>query len=108
MSHNDLIAGLRALADFLEANPRMPALTYPTLLDTGPVGETDGDGVKRVHLVAELLGSTVATSRSGHLQTGRQFDGLELRIAHVPSAASAQHEAHMTYASNVQPEDGTR
>lgn len=100
-SHAKLVAGLRALADFIEANPTMPAFTYPRLVDSGPVRESDADGVERVHHVAALLGVEVTTSRSGHMSAERQFAGLRLRISHVPDAAMEDHAAHMSYVDNV-------
>ncbi|MEU5939378.1 hypothetical protein ABZ807_09325 [Micromonospora sp. NPDC047548] len=94
-----IIAGLRALADFHEANPDVPFsvaadFTYCVLADN------DADGLAEVRRVAELLGAEVNIN-AGSADAKRMFEGLPFRVFYVSRQRSADWQALTSYDQNV-------
>lgn len=99
----EFTAALRALADFLDANPSLP-LPHRVNITVHPQG-TDEEERDAVDLVARILDVQPETSRSGHYRVERDFGGG--RVAYgavaIPAATMAQHAALMSYRCAVSP-----
>jgi hypothetical protein len=98
----DLVAGLHALADYLNANPAVPVPEFSTDLLVHARG-TDAEGFAEVDRVAELLGVAVRdrTGRGGHYTAVRWFGPVEYRCVAIPAAVMALHQAGQSYADSV-------
>lgn len=95
------IAGLRALARFLSANPEVPVPDY----GTGVLLFADGsdEGKRRaVDRFAALTGARVTDSV--HYTAVRAFGPVRYEAVAVPAAVSAAYRAHMTYDGCVTPD----
>jgi hypothetical protein len=80
-----LISGLRALADFLESNPDVPAPAYTDVL-VFPPSAPDGENRREVNVIASLIGSETRTySSHRHYATSRQFGPVEYRAVAIPA-----------------------
>ena len=91
------IAGLRTLADFLEANPAVPVYEYGWEVTVHAEG-TDAQEVAEVDRVAALLGVTPVRSPGGHYIASKVFGRITYRIVHIPARRMAAHNALMSYA----------
>ncbi|KXK63395.1 hypothetical protein AWW66_03515 [Micromonospora rosaria] len=95
-----LIAGLRELADALEANPALPLpraeISRSVLLDNDAAGQAE------VARAAELLGTEVV-SDNGSAHTQRAFGGLTYEVFYVSRQRMTDHEALMSYRGAVDP-----
>ncbi|WP_433180631.1 hypothetical protein [Actinoallomurus sp. CA-150999] len=91
------IAGLRALADFLEANPAIPVYEYGWEVSVHTEG-TDEQETAEVERIAALLDVTPVRSPGGHYTASRTFGRITYRIVHIPARRMAAHNALMTYA----------
>lgn len=78
-----LIDGLRALSDFLESNPQVPAPIHSDLFTFPPDG---GWAVMcaEVDSVAALLGTTGRKTGGGHYIAVRSFGLIEYRFVAIP------------------------
>lgn len=73
----ELIKGFRDLADYLEANPDIPAPCYADVYAFPPSGEC-ADGRAGVDAIAELLGGEARESAGGrHYTVARSFGPVE-------------------------------
>jgi hypothetical protein len=92
-----LVAGLRALARFLEDYPDVPAPRWADVM-VFPPGSTDREAQAEVDTVAALIGSEVNddTARGGHYTTSRSFGPVEYRAVAIPGRdrkpSPAQHD----------------
>ncbi|MFB4298274.1 hypothetical protein [Actinomadura sp. NTSP31] len=102
-ARHQAITGLRALADFLEANPAVPVPEYGETFDVFPRPCHDTCSAALVDDVAALLGVEPDDDRplGGHYTASRSFGRITYRIVHVPDRNRRQHEAHMTYRDNI-------
>jgi hypothetical protein len=78
-----LISGLRALADYLESNPEVPAPIYATV-HTFP---TDGDWAAMraaIDAIAAPLGVIPHLTGGGHYVATRSFGPVEYRAVAIP------------------------
>jgi hypothetical protein len=98
----DFIAGLRALADYLNANPTVPVPEFSTDVLVHARG-TDTEQCAEVDRVAGLLGASVEdrTARGGHYTAARSFGPVEYRCVAIPAAVMAVHEARQAYARSI-------
>ena len=100
-----LIAGLHALADFLDANPALPvpALSADLMVH---VRGTDAEQRTEVDRVAGLLDVSVddQTARGGHYTAARGFGLVEYRCVAIPAKVMALHEARQSYARSIIPD----
>lgn len=101
-----LIAGLRDMADFLEANPDIPTPQTHPVLHYFPDGETDADKRDGVDKIAAYLGSPVDLShiRHGHYVTGIAFGPVRYEAVAISAEARARYDAFNTYADCVTPD----
>jgi hypothetical protein len=80
-----LISGLRALADFLESNPEVPAPEYTDVL-VFPPSASDAGKRREIDVIASRIGSRAETFSSyRHYQTSRRFGPVEYRAVAIPA-----------------------
>ncbi|WP_169983535.1 hypothetical protein [Microbispora sp. H10836] len=97
-----LIAGLRALADFLDANPAVPVPRSVYALHF-PHGATDAEMCAEVDHIAELLGVR-ASQEFGHYGAAVHFGPVEYKAVAILAARRAQYEADRSYEGCIQPD----
>ena len=77
-----LIGGLRALADYLESRPEVPAPTYShafTLPPDGTCAETRAE----IDSIAARLGVSARDNGAGHYVAARSFGPVECRAVAI-------------------------
>ena len=101
----DFIAGLYALADFLDANPALPIPLFRAEILIHVDGSDDEQRAE-VDRLAELLGTSVddETGDGGHYTAMRSFGPVEYRCVAIPAAVRAAFKAGMSYADSVVPD----
>jgi hypothetical protein len=83
-----LISGFRALADFLERNPEVPAPKYTDVHVFPPDDLPDAEQQHEVDIIASRIGSGIEiTAYRHHYQTSRQFGPVAYRAVAIPSDA---------------------
>ena len=92
-----VIAGLREMSDFLEANPHLPvdAVTmrlYPR--------REDATGRDLVDQIAAAIG--VTTRDDTHYTVTRQFGPVTYQAVHIPAEVQRDHEARHSYTHVIQ------
>ena len=81
----ELITGLRSLADFLESNPDVPAPEYTDVL-VFPLSASDDGKRREIDVIAWRIGSAAGTFSSyRHYQTSRRFGPVEYRAVAIPA-----------------------
>lgn len=79
-----LISGLRALADFLESNPEVPAPNDTYVFVFPPHDAPDTEKRREIDAIASLIGSGTKNSY-GHYMTVRRFGTVEYRAVAIPT-----------------------
>ena len=99
------IAGLRQLADYLDANPDLPVPPYAITIDVY-AGRTDNGGKAQVDSVAGQLGAHVRddTANGGHYYTGRDFGYVRYDVVSVSDVSYRQYLADSSYQGCVTPD----
>lgn len=106
MSRDEFIAGLRELADWLQANPAAPTPAYGREVDVYVLCGDDTLGRSSVEATADALGLHVKTG-AGEVLCRKQFaGGLVWAYRYLARQRVAAHEALMSYHGAVQTEDG--
>jgi hypothetical protein len=108
----EIVAGLRALADFIEAHPGLPlpqygqhGITVHSGTDTGTCGEVACR--TEVDAAAATLERAPVTTIGGHYQVSRTFGGgVSYRLVRIPAEVMARHAAEQSYCDNIQLSDG--
>lgn len=102
-ARHQTIAGLRALADFLEATPDVPVAEYGREYTLYTRDCHDTCGRAEVDRIAALLGVPVTddTDRDGHYTAERAFGRIVYRIVHIPARRTAEYEARNSYRDNI-------
>jgi len=78
-----LISGLRALADYLDSNPEVPAPFHTDVLTFPPV--TDWEAMcTEIDAIAARLGVTGRKTAGGHYVAIRSFGPIEYRAVAIP------------------------
>jgi hypothetical protein len=105
-ARHQTIAGLRALADFLEANPAVPVEEYGWTVHHYPRGHGDACERAEVGRIAALLDTTPVddTGRGGHLVVSKTFGRITYKAVHIPVRQMAEHDARMSYRNNITPD----
>jgi hypothetical protein len=103
-----LIAGLRALADYLDQHPAVPVPKYGTEIYLS-ASSTDDGGCAQVAQFARQLGVPVpkGISYSGHYEAARRFGPVGYRMVAISDAAMARHYAYSSYSGAVTPDTWT-
>jgi hypothetical protein len=86
-----LIGGLRALADYLESNPEVPAPIYSDVLTFPP----DGDWMvmrAETDSIAARLGVAGRETGGGHYVAARSFGPIEYRAVAIPRGNDRDNE----------------
>jgi hypothetical protein len=89
MNHADstersaLISGLRALADYLESNPEVPAPAYPVVY-TFPSADDWAQMRVGIDATAARLGVNAHLTGGGHYVAARLFGPVEYRAVAIP------------------------
>jgi len=89
MNHADsteraaLISGLRALADYLESNPEVPAPAYP-VMHTFPSADDWARMRAEIDASAARLGVNAHLTAGGHYVAVRLFGPVEYRAVAIP------------------------
>ena len=94
------IAGLRALADFLENNPDVPVREYGEEYTVFARRNDDATERTEIDNIARALGEDVTddTESGGHYKVSKTFGRITYNAIHIPARDRAAHEAFMTYA----------
>lgn len=87
----ELISGFRALADYLESNPQVPAPAYSAVYAFPPEGDwpamrTEIDGI------AAWLGVIARETAGGHYVAVRTFGPIEYRAVAIPPRNDSNSE----------------
>jgi len=100
-----LIAGLRAIANFLESRPEMPA---PRTADLMVFPSRDEDAVMcaEIDKIAALLGTSIDAEdiEYGHYGTRLDFGPVTYKAVAVKAERLARHIAASSYADAVTPD----
>ena len=101
-----VVAGLRALAGYLAANPSVPIPPYGWDVLVHAEG-TDSEQFAQVDLVSEILGERPVDQRAatGHHHAERSFGPVTYRFAGISERRMAQHQAWASYADSVVPDE---
>ena len=102
-----LIAGLRSLADFIEANPAVPVPSFLSAhVSISAPGADDDEKRAFVDTTAAALGTTADyVDYSGHYVTSRSFGPAEFRVFAIPAAVHARYDALNSYRDSVRLDD---
>jgi hypothetical protein len=100
-ARHQTISGLRALADFLEANPAVPVYEYGREYTIYTDRGSETDGRAQVEHIADLLGVTPVEETSGHYTATKTFGRLSYRIVHIPDRAREAFDARTSYEANI-------
>ncbi len=77
-----LIGGLRALADYLESNPKVPAPSYSDVFTFPPDGDCAGMRAE-IDAIAERIGTKARETVRGHYVATRSFGPVEYRAVAI-------------------------
>jgi hypothetical protein len=77
-----LISGFRALADYLESNPDVPAPSYSDVLAFPPEGDCAGMRAE-IDGIAERIGVEARETVRGHYVAARSFGPVEYRAVAI-------------------------
>lgn len=105
-----VIAGLRALADFLTANPAVPLPINPITVAYFPRRAADAQMCAEIDRIASLLGAPVDSTHLdewGQYMTGLEFGPIHYEAIAVLADARARHEALVSYTDCVIPDTDT-
>jgi hypothetical protein len=87
-----LIGGFRELADYLEANPEVPAPDYSAVYAFAADAEWAGMCAE-ISVVARLLGVEDRMTSGGHCIAVRSFGPVEYRAVAIPPKTSDSQES---------------
>jgi hypothetical protein len=86
-----LISGLRELADFLEANPEIPAPKNADVLVFPLHAASEAEQLSEIDVIASLIGSGTETSATyHHYTTSRRFGPVEYRAVAIPTGENKE------------------
>ncbi|MCP9951687.1 hypothetical protein [Actinomadura madurae] len=102
-ARHQTIAGLRALADFLEANPALPVDEYGEFYNVFTRDCDDSSAVALVDQTAALLGVEIIDRRSlgGHYAAKRTFGRITYAVVHIPERQKRESRARDSYCRNI-------
>lgn len=85
VQRQELITALRALADFLERNPQVPAPPCTDVLVFPPF-PCDAENRREIDVIAARIGSGAETTPGHrHYVTSRRFGPIEYRAVAIPA-----------------------
>jgi hypothetical protein len=80
-----LVAGLRALAEFIESNPSVPMPATGDVM-VFPAGGTDEQERAEIDTIATLIGAEAHWTVGDHYVVSRHFGPVEYRAVAIPSS----------------------
>jgi hypothetical protein len=110
LARAQVISGLRQLADYLDQHADIPVNEYGWSLMTFTRRDTDdAAGQAEVGQVANILGAQIHddTASGGHCTATRTFGRITYEFIHVTARSRAVHNAFMSYANAVNPDQDT-
>ena len=101
-----VVAGLRALAGYLAANPAVPVPPFGWDVLVHAAG-TDSEQFSQVDLVGEIMGERPVDQRAaaGHHHVERSFGPVTYRFVGISEQRMARHHAGASYADSVAPDE---
>ena len=78
-----LVAGLRALAEFIESRPDVPTSWWVDMLVFPPNG-SDAEGRAEIDAIADRIGAESHFAYGGHYVASRRFGPVEYRAVAIP------------------------
>ncbi|GAA1618969.1 hypothetical protein GCM10009733_014140 [Nonomuraea maheshkhaliensis] len=96
------VAGLRALADLLEAHPDIPT-PRSTIVHHFVPDAQDAEMCAEIDRLAALLGSRI-DSENTHYTTSLFFGPIQYRAVAILAESRARHAAHDSYRGCVTPD----
>lgn len=101
-----VIAGLRDLADFLQANPAVPVPYGSIHVTYVPERAADADMCAEIDRIAALLNTPIDSRflTRGHYVTGLDFGPVRYEAVAIFAGARARFEALDSYAGCVTPD----
>lgn len=100
----DLIDGLRALADWYEQHPDVPLVKYPEFRHCVNAGD-DATGRAEVHAIADALGVPV-TDKDDESEVIGDFAGLPFRAYYVTRERLQRWRDDMDFLATTRSERG--
>ncbi|WP_021591234.1 hypothetical protein [Actinomadura welshii] len=106
-ARHQTITGLRALADFLEANPGVPVKEFGAHYTVTTRSGDDAAAAALVDQVAPLLGAEITDDRphGGHYIASKTFGRIVYQIIHIPDRRMEEYHAHLSYSTNIRLDD---
>jgi len=97
------IAGLRVLADFLEANPAIPISASGGECNVFANRTDDQTERAEIDIIAAVLGEPVqdGTHDGGDYCVTKEFGLITYHLTHVPARRRALYRAHSEFAQSV-------
>jgi hypothetical protein len=81
----ELIAGLRALAKFLEENEAVPAPKWTDVMVFPDQGTDDAVARSEIDSIAALIGTVAQDGATGHYRASRNFGSVEYHAVAIPT-----------------------
>jgi hypothetical protein len=102
-ARHQTITGLRALADFLEANPAAPVDEYGEIYNVFTRDCDDASAAALVDQTAALLGVEITDrrSRGGHYTASKTFGRITYAVVHIPERQKHESRARDSYYRNI-------
>ena len=94
-----LVIGLRTLADFLDANPSLPVPPIAEMM-VFPQRNADPEMRSEVDRIANILGA-VTYDEHGHYQAACSFGPVQYRAIAILKLARDDYAARTSYAENI-------
>jgi hypothetical protein len=103
---DQLVGGLRQLADYLDTHPAIPVASHGWDLLIPTHCDSDPEGIAEVDRIAAILGVTPEDGLAdrGHYSAIKTFGPITYQAFHIPASYRAAHRAFMTYAESVTPD----
>ena len=107
LARTQVISGLRQLADYLDNHPDVPVCEFGWDILTFPREDTEVAGRAEVDRVAAILGvhPDDEIADHGHYTARNTFARITYEIIHITDRRRAAHQALMSYADAVTPDD---
>lgn len=100
---SEFITGLRQLADYLQANPRLPVPAIDTEIIITASDAEDGGITEILDLSMQL--AAVFAERDGFYRTARKFGPVIYKCVSQTRASLARYRAYGSYYGCVTPDD---
>ena len=105
VERSNLIAGLHALAEFLEGHPEVPAPRWADVM-VFPPASTDNEMHAAIDQIALLIKAEVtdATANAGHYTTSCHFGPVQYRAVAIPVSKQTPREPGTRHPETEKPD----